>query len=452
MKPATSRPNVLFLLADDHRCQAVRSNGDPVVRTPVLDALAGRGTSFQSAYIHGGCSAAVCVPSRAAIMSGVNPFRAHEQLAAGADVPARHSGVQSGRIRPGLALMAETFRTAGYRTFATGKWHNDKASFQRCFSDARDVFFGGMCDHARVPVQDFDPAGKYGSERERIGAEDSSVLFANATIDFLRGTDRATPFFAYAAFTAPHDPRTPPPEFRQMYPAADMPLPPNFQREHPFDNGELRIRDEQLAGLPREPAEVRQHIADYYGMVSHLDHQIGRIFQALEAHGAENTLVVYVADHGLALGQHGLLGKQNLYDHSIRVPLIVAGPGVPAGRRPEGLVYSHSLFATLCELSGIEIPATVEAPSLRTVWAHGAPGCDAVFAAYKDLQRMVRRGAWKLIEYTVPGQPRRRQLFNLAKDPWETRDLENDLPNRVEELALELEAQRAAFGAPTPAT
>lgn len=447
-----ARPNVLFLIADDHRFQALRSNGDPVVQTPTLDALAARGVSFQSTYIHGGCSPAVCVPSRAAVNTGVNPFRSQVSASSG-DGPPRHSQVRPGQIRPELATMGETFRRAGYRTFATGKWHNDKAAFHRSFGAAGNVFFGGMCDHERVPVQDYDPTGAYGNERERTGEGDSSVLFADAAIGFLRAQKQAEPFFLYAAFTAPHDPRTPPEKFRAMYPPEATPLPPNFLAEHPFDNGELRIRDELLAALPRQAAEVKRHLAEYYGMISHLDEQIGRILGALAESGhAANTIVVYVADHGLSVGQHGLMGKQNLYDHSIRVPMILAGPGVPAGRRPEGLVYSHALFPTLCELAGIDVPASVETKSLAGTWQPGAGGSASVFTAYKDLQRMLRRGPWKLIEYTVPGQPLRRQLFDLASDPWETRNLAEDPAQRqrVEELGAELERKRAEFGAPPP--
>ena len=450
--PPAARPNILFLIADDHRFQAVHSNGDPVVRTPTLDALAARGVSFQSAYIHGGCSPAVCVPSRAAVNTGVNPFRAQEQGSSSDPLP-RHSQVRSGRIRPELALLGETFRVAGYRTFATGKWHNDRASFHRSFGDARNVFFGGMSDHASVPVQDYDPSGQYGSERERVGTTDSSVLFAETAIDFVRTWRNDAPFFLYAAFTAPHDPRTPPTQFRKFYPPLAIPVPPNFATQHPFDNGELKIRDELLASFPRGAAEVQRHIAEYYGMISHLDHQLGRIVGALEeAKQLANTIIVYVADHGVSVGQHGLMGKQNLYDHSVRVPLILAGPGVPSNRRPEGLVYSHDLLPTLCELAGIATPDTVESESLRSRWEPGAAGRETVFAAYKGLQRMVRRGTWKLIEYTVPGQPLRRQLFDLAADPWEIRNLalEPRQEKRVAEMSAELERQREALGAPAP--
>src|SRR5439155_24165644 len=114
-----------------------------------------------------------------------------------------------------------------------------------------------------------------------------------------------------------------------LYDPERVPLPANFRGEHPFDNGDLQVRDELLAPHPRPPAEVRRHLADYYGMISHQDHWMGRVIEAVP----EDTIVVYTADHGLALGQHGLMGKQNLYDHSIRVPLLMRGLDLPACRR-----------------------------------------------------------------------------------------------------------------------
>src|SRR5690606_5730181 len=106
-----------------------------------------------------------------------------------------------------------------------------------------------------------------------------------------------------------------PPEWRALYDAERLPLPPNFLPEHPFDNGELHTRDEKLAAWPRDAADIRRHLAEYYGMISHQDAQIGRVLECLERRGLRaNTIVVYVSDHGLGLGQHGLMGKQNVYE------------------------------------------------------------------------------------------------------------------------------------------
>jgi arylsulfatase A-like enzyme len=255
----------------------------------------------------------------------------------------------------------------------------------------------------------------------------SSEIFCRAAEEFIRGQSHDKPFFVCVALTSPHDPRTPPPAFRALYDAERIPLPDSFRPEHEFDNGELESRDELLAAHPRQPAEVRRHIAEYYGMISHHDAALGPVFAALQESGRlDDTIIVYVSDHGLALGAHGLLGKQNLYEHSVRVPLIIAGPGVPAGARHHGLVYSLDLFATLCELCGIGLPAEVDSRSL--VSAFGGTRAyerESLGAAYMDCQRMIVEHRWKLIVYRVNGTERV-QLFDLDNDPHEMRNLAGD--------------------------
>jgi arylsulfatase A-like enzyme len=255
----------------------------------------------------------------------------------------------------------------------------------------------------------------------------STDIIAEAIIRFIDAQDGQTPFFAYSAFLAPHDPRTMPAKYLAMYPPETMRLPANYQPCHAFDNGELRVRDELLAPFPRTAAEVRRHLAEYYAMITHLDDRIGDILAALKRRGlAENTVVVLAGDNGLALGQHGLFGKQSLYEHSTRVPLIFAGPGVPKGARREALVYLLDIFPTLCELSGVPVPASVEGQSLVPVLQQGAPGRDSLYLAYKELHRGVRTSRHKLIEYVVQGRHSMTQLFDLQADPAETRNLAND--------------------------
>jgi arylsulfatase A-like enzyme len=234
----------------------------------------------------------------------------------------------------------------------------------------------------------------------------------------------------YVALTSPHDPRIAPKKFRDLYDPAKLALPPNFLPEHPFDNGELKVRDELLARFPRTPAEVRQHLADYYACVSWADHNIGRILAALEKSGrATNTLVVFAGDNGLALGQHGLMGKQSVYEHSVRVPLLLAGPGVPKASRSEAFCYLMDMFPTLCDLAGLSRPAGLEGLSLAPVLRGEKTSVrEELFFAYRDLQRAVRTREFKLIEYSVPGQPPRLQLFDLARDPWETHSLAEEPP------------------------
>ena len=435
----SQQPNFLFLIADDHRASAIRAYGDSIVRTPTLDRLCAQGASFHRNCHMGSLSGAVCVPTRACIHTGAHVFRA----SVGSDMNDREN---LNALDPGHTYLAELFRQNGYATFATGKWHNDAASFARSFSEVENLFFGGMDSHFAVPVQDFDPTGAYDISRQRIGDQFSTDLFGDAAIRFLERQDGSRPFFLYCAFTAPHDPRTPPQDWAGVYRPEAMPLPANFAGIHPFDNGEMSVRDEKLAGFPRTPEDTRRHIAEYYGMISDMDEKIGEILAALAGMGlAEDTIIVYTADHGLSVGQHGLLGKQNLYDHSVRVPLILHGPGVPGGKRIDALTHTYDLYPTLCELAGLEIPASSDAYSLLPLMegtvAETRPYLHSV---YKHVQRMIQDQEWKLIRYSKDGEQGsdRTQLYHLASDPWELNDLSEDASVATEKERLEEELAR----------
>jgi arylsulfatase A-like enzyme len=370
------------------------------------------------------------MPSRAMFLTGRTLF--HLQ-GSGEAIPPEH------------VTLPECFRGAGYETFGVGKWHNGREGFARSFSGGNEIFFGGMADHWNVPCYRFDPTGQYAgrlpmvedfrhsnkvTEREcdHVTAGVHSVnLFCDAATRFLRGREGGEqPFFLYVAFLSPHDPRTMPEKFRSMYEAEKMELPENFQREHVIDTGDVRGRDESLAGFPRDPAEVKRHIAEYYGMISHLDDAIGRIRVCLEEMGlAENTIVVQMADHGIALGQHGLMGKQNVYDHSVRVPLVMSGPELPRGERREGWVYLMDVYPTLCELAGVAAPPSVEGRSLCGVLRGTEKGREKLYLAFKDSIRGIKMGRHKLIEYFAGGK-RATQVFDLEKDPLEMVNLAED--------------------------
>ena len=447
-------PNFLFLIADDHRHDAIGSLGNPAVHTPTLDALAAAGTAFTGTYIMGSTSNAVCMPSRAMLMTGRSLFRVFAP---------NPEEVSPYPMDPGIPTFPQLLRDAGYRTYGVGKWHNEPELFARSFDGGGSIFFGGMSDHDAVPLHEFDPDGAYPPEAMALGDGFSTEMFVDTAIRLLREHPADQPFCMYTAFTAPHDPRTPPPEFAEMYPPAEIDLPPNLLRMHQFDNGHLHGRDESLATHPRDPAEIRQHIADYYGMISHLDAQVGRLLDALAASGhADDTIVVYTADHGLAVGQHGLLGKQNVYDHSLRVPLIIRGPSIPAGQRREGLCYLHDVFPTILDLAGVAVPPGCEGESLIPVLT-GQDGemRDCVFSAFQrsqnldsddSTQRMVRRGSLKLIETRMAGQIHR-QLFDLADDPWETRNLADNpaYSGQLADLQRLLARERVRVGDPAMA-
>lgn len=423
LRGQAKRPNILILFTDDQRFDTVAALGNRDLRTPNMDRLVRMGTAFTRAHIMGGTVPAVCMPSRAMLLTGQTLFRAHNHTT-GPEAVAR--------ANRDYHLFPELFRRNGYVTFGTGKWHNGPPLYARCFSEGAAIFFGGMSDHLKVPLQDFDPEGEYGKDRLRTGEKFSSELFSDAAIEFLeRQRGRDEPFLAYVAYTAPHDPRMAPKEFVKLYPPSRMKLPPNFLPEHPFDNGELKIRDELLAPFPRTPEIVREHIAAYYAMITHLDLNIGRVLDALEKTGrAQDTVIVFAADNGLAVGQHGLLGKQNLYDHSVRVPLIIAGPGIPRGRRTNSLCYLHDLFPTLCDYAGLSVPPTVEGRSLRPAIEHpGQHVYESLMLAYRHFQRGLTDGDWKLIHYNTSGK-RTTQLFDLRNDPHETRNLAEETAQR----------------------
>lgn len=429
------RPNILFVFADDQRFDTIGALGNPEIHTPNLDRLAERGTAFTHAHIPGGTSPAVCMPSRAMLHTGRTLFGIAGE---GQGISADHT------------LLGEALRQAGYATFGTGKWHNGPEAFARSFSDGADIFFGGMDDHWNVPACDFDPSGRYAKmqpfvkdpfiEREvrhrladhiRPGVH-STDLFTEATLDFFARRDQAQPFFAYVSLMAPHDPRTMPRRFLDLYDPAALTLPSNLAAEHAIDTGALDVRDERLGKRPRDPDDVRQHLAEYYAMITHLDEGFGRLVDDLEARGElDNTIVVFAGDNGLALGQHGLFGKQNLYDHSVRVPLLFAGPGIREGARCDDLVYLLDLFPTLCSLAHIPVPETVEgidhSPVLRG--EPGTPTRDALYLVYCHTIRGVTTGRMKLIEY-FGGET---QLFDMVNDPAETQNLAH-IPAQAEHV------------------
>ncbi|MPZ52329.1 MAG: sulfatase-like hydrolase/transferase [Acidimicrobiia bacterium] len=437
------RPNILFIISDDHRHGTLGVTGDPVVETPVLDHLAVEGTLVAQTHIMGGLTDAVCAPSRAALLTGTNPI-----TALGEDGQPKE-GDATYQTSPGLPLLPEIFRKVGYHTFFTGKWHNDTNSFARSFDDGDRIFMGGMSDHYHVPLHPFDPGGVYPEQAIYQGEGFSTALFADAAVEYLATYDPDdAPFLLYLSFMAPHDPRTPPPPWDEMYESQNITLPPNFLPEHPFDNGEMRGRDELLAKFPRDANEVRGHIADYYGMISNMDSHIGRVLDALDRFGHQSdTIVVYVADHGLAVGQHGLMGKQNVYDHSLRIPLILAGPGIPADHMIDSLHFNFDLFPTLCELADIAIPDNVDGQSMVPSFANDR-GRHSLYAFYKDVQRMVKDDRWKYIAYSVPNDIARSQLFDLVADPWEMNDLSEDVKHaeRVTSMVRLLAEWRMRIG------
>lgn len=421
------KPNILVLLTDDQRFDTIRALGNKEIYTPNMDSLVENGTTFTHAHIPGGTSGAVCMPSRAMFNTGRTLFTIEKE---GQAVPCEHT------------LIGEHLRANGFDTFGTGKWHNGSKAYARSFSEGDNIFFGGMHDHWCVPVHSFDKDGQYNKRVRKVNdfthsnradehvadkihaGEHSTDFLAEGLLNFLDQDHDDQPFYAYTAFLAPHDPRTMPDRFREMYKASDISLPKNFQDYHHIEYGNWECRDETLAPYPRTEENTKFQIAEYYAMISHLDYQIGRVLEKLDEKGLrENTIIVLAGDNGLALGQHGLFGKQCLYDHSIRVPLVFCGAGIPKGVQTDSLVYLSDIFPTLCDVLGIDTPESVNCESFIDVLkGEKDKGRDYLYLAYTDKIRGLRKDGFKYIEHHYNGK-RTCSLFDIERDPYEMMNL-----------------------------
>lgn len=414
------KPNILHIHADDHRPDGLRALGTALLQTPNLDTLVERGMTFTRCYTMGSMSGAVCTPSRTMMLTGRSWLRipAAPAAAANAADPA--------------TFLPRVIQAAGYRTWHMGKHSNG-------FPAGLKQFETSVID---------DAVGE--------GRAQSSQRLADRTIAFLQSStisQEPKPFYIYLAPPVPHDPRAAEPRFHQLYDPAKIPLPPDFLPQHPFDNGEMAVRDEQLAPWPRTPEDTKQQTADYYACITGLDYHIGRIFAALKAGGQwDNTIIIFTGDNGLSLGGHGLFGKQNLYEFGgMHVPCVIAGPGITQGQS-QALVYLMDLFPTLTEFAGAKNPPSLEGRSLvPLLTGHQTKVRDVLYNAYKNSQRAIRDDRWKLIRYPLVD---RTQLFDLSTDPHELTNLAAQPAHaaKITELTLLLTREMAAYADPHPLT
>ncbi|MBN1910432.1 MAG: sulfatase-like hydrolase/transferase [Pirellulales bacterium] len=406
---ATKKPNILFLFTDDQRADTIHALGNETIITPNLDRLAGEGFVFNNAHIMGSNCPAVCLPSRNMLMSGRVYFHFQKFK-----MPDKRTKLPY--ASPDEPNVPTSMKAAGYETYHHGKKGNTARRIHPLF------------DHT-----------KYVTHHSVLKNGQPGMVVVDDAIAFLKNRKADKPFFMYLAFSEPHDPRISAKEYRDLYDRDKIPLPKNYLPIHPFDNGEMTIRDEQLERWPRTEAAIRRHLHDYYAMITGLDRHLGRLLQYLRDSGQyDNTIIVFSSDNGLALGSHGLMGKQSLYEHSVRVPLILVGPGIPKGHS-DALVYLLDLFPTFCEMTGAPVPEGLDGTSLRPILAGKSEKVrDSAFFGYRDVQRAVRDDRWKLIHYPKID---RTQLFDLAADPDETHDLSSD-PAQIERMASLFELMR----------
>nr|WP_299385896.1 sulfatase-like hydrolase/transferase [Allomuricauda sp.] len=467
-EPKTKKeaPNIVFLFADDYTYEAIHALGNGIIETPNLDRLVGNGTTFTHAYNMGGWNGAICVASRSMIISGTSIWNAQRMASQW------RQGDSTALKNTWGRLMANK----GYNTYMTGKWHVS-APADYVFGTARNIR-PGMPDDLRSeadwkaireaykagkPVKPLMPTAYFRpvDENDTLwspsdpkfkgfweGGKHWSEVVRDDALDFLEdATGKEDPFFMYLAFNAPHDPRQAPQSFLDKYDLDHIPVPENWLPEYPYNeamNSSFTMRDEVLAPFPRTPFAIKTHLKEYYAIITHLDEQVGKILDALEQSGKmDNTYIFFTGDHGLSVGHHGLIGKQNMFDHSIRVPLMVVGPDIPKGQKIGTDVYLQDIMATSLELAQIEKPTYVDFNSLlplakgETKMGHLTEGVYGAFE--KESQRMIRKDGYKLIVYP---KIEKVLLFNLEKDPLEMNDLAGDVANKgmVESLFFDLMA------------
>ena len=408
------RPNFLFVLVDDQSPFDLQTyDPESILETPNISSLANEGMVFESARHMGSWLGAVCTPSRHMIMSG----RTLWHLPSRGDFknPDEPDGLEQ-------QTMGAVFNRAGYATMRTCKKGNSYPAANEQFTVVHDA-------------------------TKRGGTEESgSAWHAKQVLGYLNDRESAAatdPFLIYFGFSHPHDTRDGTPELLEKYGAVNhtdtLALPPanakqpplqdNYLEAHPFFHGHPELRDEEwVSGVwkNRDEQTVRNELGREYACSENIDMQLGMVLKKLEELGElENTYIIYTSDHGMSVGRHGLMGKQNLYEHTWRVPFIVKGPGITAGKRVKGNIYLLDVLPTLCDLAGIAIPESVEGTSFKPI-LNGEKETvrEVMYGVYsggtKPGMRTVKKGDWKLIKYDVmDGSVRETQLFNLAENPHE---------------------------------
>jgi arylsulfatase A-like enzyme len=422
------RPNIILIVTDDQSPLTLSTYGNQVCQTPHLDRLASDGLTFDAAYHMGSWLGAVCTPSRHMIMTGRTVWHLPNRRRAGRRAQPSRGSPNEGNpnegnprlVPPDLAdySMPAIFNRAGYDTFRTCKRGNSYEGANKRFTIRHD-------------------ASKRGGTPET-----GSAWHGDRAIDFLKqreSNNDSNPFLMYVGFSHPHDVRDGTPELLAKYGAKNVkqppttvneqapPLPITYLPAHPFHHGHPGLRDEEkVSGVftSRSEATIRNELGREYACIENIDTQVGRILRQLERMGElDNTYILFTSDHGIAVGRHGLTGKQNLYEHTWRIPLIAMGPGIKSSSRAPGNVYLLDILPTLCDLAGISQPDTIEGKSFQSILEGEAETVrDVLYGVYcggtKPGMRCVRKGDWKLIKYDVlDGAVRETQLFNLKDNP-----------------------------------
>ncbi|GHC40312.1 sulfatase-like hydrolase/transferase [Roseibacillus persicicus] len=412
---AEPQKNILLIVTDDQSPFTLSTYGNKVCHTPNLDKLAASGMVLDQAYHMGSMSGAVCTPSRTMIMTGRTLWHLPQ-------LPRKNKKLKPAEVKLSQEItnnsLPAVFNRAGYETFRTCKVGNSFAPANKLFTTVRDKSNRGATE------------------------KDGSQWHGRQALEFLDTYEESKnekPFLMYLGFSHPHDERTGRDDLNKKYGAVNTKTPPTeinpkspkvpntWLPAHPFHHGHPGLRDEvKVPGVltSRTEATIRNEIGREYACIENIDEQLGLVMKKLEEMGElENTYILFTSDHGISVGRHGLTGKQNLYEHTWRVPFLASGPGIEPGSRAPGRGYLLDILPTVCELAEVPVPATAQGKSLKPVLLGEKKAVrDVLYGAYcggtKPGMRSVRKGDWKLIKYDVlDGKVRETQLFNLKENP-----------------------------------
>jgi choline-sulfatase len=416
--------NVLFLFSDQHSRRVLGCYGNPAARTPHLDALAGAGTRFQHAY----CQTPICVPSRASLATGRWAHAVDSW-----DNATPYVGTEAPSWGHRLTLQ-------GHPVTTIGKLHYRKVDDPSGFPDQRvpmhvlegvGDLYGLLRGDMPVRPQSRDQVLEARAGESEYIRYDRAI--ARSAADWLReeGSGGTRPWCLFVGFVSPHFPLVVPDPYWRQYDPDGLPLPVQYRPEHWSRHPVLELKRRQEAlDQPFDERAIRNAVRAYYALVTFLDEQVGRVLAALREAGlADSTRVIYSTDHGEMLGEHGLWWKSAMYESAVGVPLIVAGPGVPAGRVVRTPAMLVDVFPSIVEAVGAEPAPEDRTLPGRSLWqlAAEADRPRTAFSEYHAIFSpsgifMVRTERYKYVHYV--GYPP--QLFDLAADPEETRDLAAD--------------------------
>jgi len=450
---AASAPNVVFIMTDDQRQDAMSAYGNAILKTPNMDRIGAGGVRFTESFV----TNSLCAPSRASILTGLWSH-AHGVTTNGSG-PQNYN--QQG-IPEERTTWVEELRRAGYHTGLVGKWH----------LRSRPT---GFDEWVIFPSQGIynDPDMISGDTHLRLRGHADDVV-GDQALEFLKARPKDRPFCLLYQFKSPHRAWMPAARFAHAFDDTKIPTPRTF--EDRLDAAALRNAELALADMPdfrnrgvspdlptheRKRRNLEELVRNYYRVLLSVDENVGRVLDWLDANGlAENTIVVYTSDNGFFLGEHGLFDKRLMYEPSIKVPLLVRYPArVPAARVDRThMVLNVDVAPTLLELAGVPVPAHMQGrsmvPLLEARDTSGTPWRDAFLYEYYEYpaehcvrkHRGVRTARWKLIHFWE--QPEEYELFDLQADPDETRNLASDSRHRatLESLKARLADLRRELG------